>query len=140
MRLFKWTKQQAAFVPEIDAEHRAFYLLCDELQQAVATGAGAERLNTIMQSIVASLEDHFSHEERLMRASQYPIFAWHKQQHDGVRRKLKEFETLLARGDSDVPQDLVEYLAHWLKGHLSLTDRMLGAYLRNYDRHEAVAS
>lgn len=138
--MFKWTKQQASFVPEIDAEHRAFYRLCDELQHAVTAGAGEERLNTIVHSIVASLEDHFSHEERLMRASRYPIFAWHKQQHDAVRRKMKELEASLARGDTGAPQELVEYLAHWLKGHLSLTDRMFGAYLRNFGRLHAVAS
>ena len=140
MRLFKWTRVHAAFVPEIDAEHRTLYRLGDELQQAVMAGAGADRLNTIVQSLIATSEDHFSHEERLMRSSRYPIFAWHKQQHDGARRRLKEFAASVARGDGEAPAELMEYMAHWLKNHVSLTDRMFGAYLRNFERFQSVAS
>jgi hemerythrin len=138
--MFKWTRVYAAFVPEIDAEHRALFRLGDELQQAIEASADAERLNSIVQSIVTGLEDHFAHEERLMRSSHYPIYAWHKQQHDGARRRIKRLAASMSEGEGNAPLELAEYLAGWLKDHVGLTDRMFGAYLRNYDRLQAVAS
>ncbi len=138
--MFKWTRVHAAFVPEIDAEHRALFRLGDELQEAIVAGAGAERLNAIVQALVASMDDHFSHEERLMRSSRYPIHAWHKRQHDGARRRVRKFAESLAQDGEGVALELAEYLATWLKNHVGLTDRMFGAYLRNFERLQAVAS
>lgn len=140
MRLFNWTKLNAAYIPEIDAEHRILYRSGDELHQAVLAGAGPEQVLAMMQALIAGAEDHFSHEERLMRAAQYPTLAWHKQQHDGVRKRLVQFVTSYKQGDTEAPLLCVEYLSHWLKGHTTLTDRMMGAYLRNHGRRQAVAS
>ena len=142
MRLFNWTKQNAAYIPEIDAEHRTLYRLGDELHKAALAGAGPEQVQAMMEELIAGAEDHFSHEERLMRAAQYPAsaFDWHKQQHDGVRRRVQQFVASYKQGDTEAPLLCVEYLSHWLKGHTTLTDRMMGAYLRNHGRRQAVAS
>ncbi len=130
----------AAFVPEIDSDHRELYRIGDELEQALAKGAAPERVNTLVEALITGFEHHFTHEERLMRSSHYPIYAWHKQQHDGVRRRLKQFAGSLQAGERDTPQMLAEYLAEWTKDHVGLTDRMFGAYLRNHERLQAVAS
>jgi hemerythrin len=140
MRLFKWTKLHAAFVPEIDAEHQRLFRAGDELQQAIEAGAGVARLSSIVQSIITISDEHFSHEERLMRSSHYPIYAWHKQQHDGARRRLRQFELSLAGGGEASARQMMEYLAGWLKDHTALTDRMFAAYLRNHERLQAIAS
>jgi hemerythrin len=140
MGLFKWTKLHAAYVPEVDAEHRNIFRLGEELQQAAAAAAGSEKIQEITRTLLAACEDHFSHEEQLMKAAEYPTFAWHKQQHDGARRRLKQFASLIEGGDPDAPLLCTEYLSHWIKNHTTLTDRMMGAYLRNFARHQAVAS
>ena len=39
------------------------------------------------------------------------------------------------------PMEMLEFLSRWFKDHVGLTDRMMGAHLRNYDRlHAAAAS
>ena len=75
-----------------------------------------------------------------MRSTHYDTLTWHKQQHDGVRRRLKQFVESFDEGDTQAPLLCAEYFSDWAKDHLSLTDRMLGAHLRNYERHQAVAS
>ncbi len=140
MQLFKWTKLHAAFVPEIDAEHENLFRAGNDLQQAIEAGADAELVNSIVQSIITICENHFSHEERLMRTSHYPIYAWHKKQHDGARRRLREFESALGDKRGAAARDLMEYLAGWLKDHAGLTDRMFAAYFRNHGRLHSVAS
>lgn len=140
MRLFKWTNAHAAYVPEIDAEHRNIYRIGDELQQAATSGSGQERIQAAATSLIAALEEHFTHEERLMRSSHYPILNWHKQQHDGARRRMRQYLAAVEREEAGAALMMAEYLSHWIKDHACLTDMMLAAYLRNHGRLQAMAS
>jgi hemerythrin-like metal-binding protein len=134
MPLFHWTKQYAVYVPELDAEHRALFNMGADVVRAAAARAPKGRLREMIRALVAHAEDHFTHEERLMRDARYEAFDWHKKQHDGVRRRLKEFGKRIEANDREAPSEMLEYLSHWLNDHTSLTDRMMGARLRNFNR------
>jgi len=140
MPQFHWSNQYAVYLPQIDAEHRAIFLMGAELARATAARAPQARIREIVRAIIGSAADHFAHEERLMRAARYQGFDWHKKQHDGVRRKLKQLAKCIEAGDREAPAELLSYLAHWLHGHTTLTDRMMGASLRNFDRLHAAVS
>lgn len=140
MPLFKWTKAHAVFINEIDAQHRNLFLMADELHRAILGGADASRTLELLKALIAAAEDHFIYEERLMRSSQYSGYDWHKQQHDTVRKRASQFVPRIESGESEAPILLLEFLSGWLKDHTSLTDRMLGAHLRNYYRLQALAS
>ena len=138
MRLFKWNKMHAVFIPEIDAEHKNIYRLAEELSQAVAGGVPADQARAILRELIASGEDHFAHEERLMRATNYPASAWHKGQHDTVRKRMKEFAPRIEGGDGEAAPLLLEFLSGWLRDHVRLADCMMAAHVRNYERAQAV--
>ena len=87
-----------------------------------------------MANLLESAEEHFRHEERLMRAMHYTAFEWHKSQHDAVRKRAKAVVTRMEKGDSAAARELLNFLAVWLRDHTSVADRMMGAYLRNYLR------
>ena len=134
MSLFKWSNEHSVYLPEIDAEHRAIYRLGDELHKAMMAGADPVHLKPILVNLLETSEQHFRHEERLMRAIHYTAFAWHKRQHDAVRGKSKALAKRIVDGDSAAAGELLEFLSEWLRGHLSVADRMMGARLRNYLR------
>jgi hemerythrin len=138
-RLFQWSETHAIFVPEIDAEHRNLYRAGAGLDRAVAAGVKAPQLKEMVRAAVSAAEDHFAHEERLMRAAHYSGLAWHKQQHDGTRRRLKDFARRVEAGDKPAVRELLDFLAPWMRDHVGLADRMMGAYLRNQQRLRAVA-
>jgi hemerythrin len=140
MPLFRWSSHYAVYVPEIDAEHRALFLMGAELERAVMAGAPQDRLIEIVRAVFDHAEDHFAHEERLMRAARYHAFDWHKDQHDGLRRRLKQFAQRLEADDPEVAAELVGYLAHWLRDHITVTDRMMTASLRSFEFQHAAAS
>ena len=140
MRLFKWSKMHEAFIPEIDAEHRTMFRLGQELQEAVVGGSQSERLRPLLDSLLSAMEGHFSHEERMMHAASYPAYLWHKEQHDAVRKRLRQFSDAVGRGEQEAPEMLLEYFRDWLQGHTRLSDRMMAAYLRNRRRVQAAAS
>jgi len=134
MSLFKWSSADSVYLPEIDAEHRAIYRLGDELHKALLAGAGLAQLQPILVNLLESSEQHFRHEERLMRAVHYTAIAWHKRQHDAARRTSKALAKRIAGGDAAAAGELLKFLLVWLRDHMSVADRMMSACLRNYLR------
>ena len=134
MSLFKWSGAYSVYLPEIDAEHRAIYRLGDELHRALLAGAKMAQVKPILANLLESEEQHFRHEERLLRAIHYSGFAWHKRQHDAARKRTKALAKRLEAGEMAAAGELLEFLSGWLRDHLSVADRMMGARLRNYLR------
>jgi hemerythrin len=137
MRAIKWSGSHAVHIPEIDAEHRAVYQSAGDLQQAVEAGAPQDRILEMLHGLAATVEDHFTHEERLMRSACYLSYNWHRQQHDAARRRLAQFIGQIEAGVPESAVLLVEYLSGWLRDHIGVSDRMMGAHLRNYSRSHA---
>lgn len=137
MRGFKWNAAHAVFLGEVDAEHRAIYQAAGDLQQAILAKAPPERILEIMRAVLAHSEDHFAHEERLMRSARYESYAWHKQQHDAARKRLAASAARIENGEYEAVESLLEFLGGWLRDHVAVADRMMGASLRNHERVRA---
>src|SRR5512133_2824514 len=127
MHHFKWTKAHAVYLPQVDAEHRNLFRMAEELQQAVRTGAETTRVQELIRPFLAAIEEHFAHEERLMKSASCPDSAWHKSQHDTARSRAKGFAEEIEAGDPAAPAALLEFVGRWFRDHVSLTDRMMGA-------------
>jgi len=134
MQFFRWKKSNTVFVPTIDDEHKTIFQATGELQQALHTRAPLFQVQEILHRLIAATEDHFANEEKLMRGARYLSFDWHRQQHDTVRKRLRILAPLVEQGDRDAGHQLVEFLSRWLEDHTAVTDRMMGAYLRNQER------
>jgi hemerythrin-like metal-binding protein len=134
MRHFTWSRQNEVFLARIDAEHRDLFRIAEGLQQAIAGKTAAAGVKEHLQGLIAHAEEHFSYEERLMQSVKYSSYGWHKQQHDTARGRLKLFAPLIESGDSKAVELLMEFLEGWLQDHTSLSDRMMAAYVRNYER------
>jgi hemerythrin-like metal-binding protein len=141
MQHFKWTKAHAIFLPEIDAEHRNIFRMAEELHLAVRAGAEAARMQELARPLAVAIEEHFAHEERLMRSVACPDAVWHKSLHDAARRKLGPLVAEIEDGDVEAARELLDFLGRWFKDHMALPDVMMGSHVRNYERlHAAVAS
>jgi hemerythrin-like metal-binding protein len=141
MGRFKWTSAHSVYLPEIDAEHRALFSLGAELQKGLDTGTELSDLRPTLVNLMASAEAHFKHEERIMKAAHYNAYAWHKKQHDAVRWRVRRLVKRIDAGQPVAAAELLEFLSDWLKTHTQVSDRMMGAYIRNVLRfNTAVAS
>jgi hemerythrin len=127
----KWSTSHEVFVPDLDDEHKEIFEAVAGLQRALAADTPSADLCTLTNRLAACAVDHFAHEERLMRAARYPSLRWHKQQHDGARRRASQFAARIEAGDRTAGLELVEYLSTWLANHTAVADRMMGAFLRN---------
>src|SRR5262245_26861444 len=140
MQHFKWTKAHAVYLPQVDAEHRNLFRMAEEIHLAARAGAEAARILELVRPFLAAIEEHFAHEERIMKAAAVPDYDWHKLQHDTARKRSKSFADDIESGSAEAPMEMLEFLSRWFKDHMGLTDRMMGAHVRNYERLHAKAA
>jgi hemerythrin len=141
MRRFQWKDLYEIDLPGIDGEHRTLFRIADELDRARAAGLDAAAQQAIVRALATHTIDHFAHEERLVQASRYPLYGWHRGQHDTARARVKDILPKIEGGDPVATRVLLLFLFDWLRSHIRLTDRMMAAYLRNYARErKALAS
>jgi hemerythrin len=134
MRLFHWTRAKSVFMPEFDAEHRNLYQLGESLHQGWSAGAPSEAMIPSVRALLAAAEDHFAHEERLMKEARYPLLNWHKRQHETARNAARPLVARIEAGDRRAVKELLELLSGWMKDHLAVADRMMAAALRAFAR------
>ncbi len=134
MLTLEWRSAHAVFVDEIDDDHAEIFESLTALQDAIAAHANRPVVRKRIEALAARIEGHFAHEERLMRASRYGSFRWHKGKHATALRRTREFLKSIDEGDRDAGPELVAYLTEWLDDHTRLADMMLGAFLRNNER------
>jgi hemerythrin len=134
MRSLKWNSSHAVFVTEIDDDHKEIFGVVAEIQAALSNQRSRENLEHLTKRLAMRIENHFAHEERLMRAARYGLLTWHKRQHEAARQRVVRFIKRIDRGDPEAGPALVAYLTEWLHNHTRLPDRMLGAFLRNERR------
>ncbi len=134
MELLTWTISHQVFVPELDDEHQGIFVALGALQTALSHDGQVTEVLQATGSLVVSIEEHFAHEERLMRAARYASRQWHQQLHASARKRVVQYVELLREGTPGVGNDLVTYLSAWLNDHTLVADRMLGAFLRNQCR------
>jgi hemerythrin len=76
-----------------------------------------------------------------MKAAHYAAYGWHKKQHDAVRWRVRRMVKRIDAGQPVAAEELLAFLSEWLKTHTQVSDRMMGAYIRNVLRfNTAVAS
>jgi len=137
MGQFQWSPEHEVFIAQLDAEHRDLFEIAGGFEQALERHAPPAESQDYLRSLVEHLQDHLSHEEWLMQSVEYPSYSWHKQQHETARRRLKLFVPLVESGDAEATAVFLEFLSGWLHDHTSVTDRMMAAYVRNYERSHA---
>lgn len=138
-RSFHWTDAHAVFLPEIDAEHRNIFRAGSSIDHALMAGMRVPQIRELMRAAVSAIDDHFAHEERLMRESRFSGFEWHKRQHDAARKRVKAFGRRVEAGEKQAAREMLDYLGPWMRDHVGLADRMMASYIRNRQRVRSAA-
>lgn len=121
--MFEWNPEYSVGVPSIDAQHQMLFRLAGELYQAMSTGQGKAALGRILDRLVQYTATHFAHEERLMRLVDYPGFAAHKLEHEGLVRKVTQFQADFNAGKVAISVQLMQFLRSWLDAHIRGSDK-----------------
>ena len=128
--MFDWTASYSVGVGSVDGQHQNLFAMCRELHAAMVAGQGKAALSRILDRLVQYTVVHFAHEERLMRLYDYPEFAAHKAQHEGLKAQVLKFQQDFESGRAAITVQLLQFLRSWLQQHIQGSDQKLAPYLK----------
>jgi hemerythrin-like metal-binding protein len=124
-----WDKSLSVEIDEIDEDHRRLVDLFNILSHSVADGDAANYIEAVLEELVCCTVWHFRHEERLMLKFAYDGFEEHKTEHQELIDSAKELQQKFVQEGKQMTSQDIEFLEHWLTGHIYAADMKLGVFL-----------
>lgn len=84
-----WTDELSVCIPEIDAEHRHFIHLVNELSEAIIARMDLGEIKSRVRAILDDAAAHFAHEEALFKEWGYPEAEEHAKKHAQITQVLR---------------------------------------------------
>jgi hemerythrin-like metal-binding protein len=129
--LMPWSAKLETGIQDIDDQHRKLVGMINSLHRAMKLKKGARESGRILGDLADYTVFHFSHEETLFDRHQYPDRASHREIHQALVGKVKEFQGQFAQGQAALSMDLMDFLKDWLKNHILKTDMDYAPFLRS---------
>ncbi|NEX17591.1 MAG: hypothetical protein C1943_13430 [Halochromatium sp.] len=129
MKDLLWDKTLSVDVPEIDQDHRRLLELFNRLAHAVAEAEPQAEIEAIMDELISCTAWHFRHEERLMDKHGVPGRDEHRAEHQDLINSGRALQQQLQQSSRPPSAQEIEFLEHWLTGHIYGTDMAMGAHL-----------
>lgn len=133
MALFDWDDSIALGIPSIDGQHKALFDWVNTLDEAVKNGDGSEAVGEIIWKLITYVTEHFSEEERLMLACNYPELAAHRNEHDLFVARLQEIQVNFNKGQ-EMEINILDFLVKWLVCHIKGTDQGYSRFIHEQAR------
>ena len=99
------------------------------LAHAIENDESDEYLNAIVDELISLTDWHFKHEERLMIKHGYGGLQDHHREHQALIESAKKLQQQLRQENKTPSGDEIEFLEHWLTGHILGADMEMSAYL-----------
>jgi hemerythrin-like metal-binding protein len=128
--LFIWKRSYETGVPEIDLDHRQLVGVINELYEAMKLGQGHDLASQTIDRMLGYIGDHFATEEGFMRAYAYPGIAEHEEAHRELTAKVRELDARRRSGTTLPVAEMLTILSDWLKNHILVEDKKVGAFLK----------
>lgn len=129
MKDLTWSNTLSVQVPEIDEDHRRLVDLFNLLTHAVEDKDSEDYIAALLEELITCTVWHFRHEERLMLKYGYEGLGEHQQEHNELIDNIRALQEQRQQESVPISSEDIEYLEHWLTGHILGADMDLGAFL-----------
>jgi hemerythrin len=127
-KLVEWSEELSVGIAEIDDQHKKLVDMLNRMNDAIHEHRGSEVTRPILNEIAEYTRVHFTTEESLMRATNYPEYEEHKRQHDELIAQVKDLQAKLDAGSHAISFELMHFLKVWLTKHIMESDKQYGPY------------
>lgn len=131
MSLITWKDSYSVGVSHFDSQHKVLFNLINDLHEAMREGKGRDKVADVLGVLISYTRGHFTAEELALKSAAYPEYDSHKQAHDAFVAKVLAFEKEFKAGKTNLSLELMEFLQHWLTGHIMETDKQYASYLKH---------
>jgi hemerythrin len=127
-----WDKRLETGFEEIDDQHKKLFAKLGVLLEALEERRSHAAIGSLLDFLVDYVMRHFSTEESIMEAFEYPGLAEHRREHETFAAELQEMVGSYEKKDQ--PMVLSIRLGTrslvWLERHIMDTDRRMAEFLR----------
>lgn len=131
MAFFDWKSEYSVGIARLDEQHQKLVFFLNDLFEAMKSGKGNEKLDTILKGLVEYTKTHFATEENLMKLYKFPGYEAHKESHksmsDHVLSLYEKFNTEKKFNTIEI----ANFLKDWLKNHILGTDKLYRSFLND---------
>lgn len=131
MAILNWNNQLVLGIHSVDRQHKHLIDLTNQLDEAVAIGAGRDTIVKIINKLLNCTVRHFQDEEQLMSAAKYnpTLYAAHEAEHKEFVDKIMAVQREVEVDINALSEDLIDYLVNWLYHHFFSTDKRMALSL-----------
>ena len=125
-------------IPTVDQQHKHLIFLCNKFRSALMKCQSGEikewytLLQTSLKEAYEYATTHFITEEKLMEASQYDEYEYHKFCHKSFVDTVTENVAALETATLESAVDFADYLKDWILSHILYEDKRLTDHVKNY--------
>ena len=139
MAFLSWRKDYEVGEARLDAEHRCLFQLINEYHDLHDDGMSPREHARVLNRLIAYAEEHFQHEEALMRDAGYPRLESHQTMHSALVTSVFAINERLAADVSGARAEILSFLKRWLVEHVVKSDMDIGDFMRRKARQAAAA-
>jgi hemerythrin len=146
MALMIWDEKYSVGVKSIDDQHSVLFEAINALHAAMMRGDARKMTGPLLRDLLAYTREHFSAEEKILAAAQYPQLPEHRAKHKDLTDHVAGYVQSFERGELSLSLHLLNFLRDWLGNHILKVDRQYAPWvsvrknpLRTYPSNESCA-
>jgi len=129
MVLLTWNTKYSVGVKALDDQHTILFGLLNDLHSAMMKGEAQRVTGPLLRKLVNYTHTHFTSEEKMMEATEYPGLAAHRAQHRELMNQVQDYSARFERVEVTLSFKLLIFLRDWLTAHIEKDDRQYGPWL-----------
>jgi len=121
--MIEWDDKYSVGISIIDKHHKQLVDIINDAIVAKQHSDDPEKVMEVLDEMALYAQEHFKTEESYMLKFHYPEYQYHKEEHRNFSHKTIAYRNKVMHGDSQIANEVLEYLKKWLVGHIQVTDK-----------------
>jgi len=131
MSLITWSDEYSVNIKEIDKQHRQLVEIINQLHRAMRDGSSRQIMKDTLTRLIDYTDSHFTTEEDLMSAYNYPGYVAHKAEHTQLKKRVLDYQRQFDQNPLGMGVQTMEFLKSWLMDHVIGMDKKYTRYLNS---------
>ena len=122
MGSIQWVDSLSIGVESIDDEHKKLIKIANAIVEIAKQPESKDRVIKAFSMIREYTVAHFDNEEKYMASIKYAELGAHRQEHADLKRKVKEYQTMLYHAEVISNDEVLSFMKSWLVEHVLGSD------------------
>jgi hemerythrin-like metal-binding protein len=129
MTMYAWKDGFRTGIGHIDAQHRQFFYLLNEMDMAIGQRREDEVLELMLSELERYARIHFDAEEKLMEGIGYPDLPRQRKEHEYFAGQVRTLQERHRKGEERLCASALEFMRDWFMNHIITEDLKYGEFL-----------